>query len=233
MVPNKTFTRDIFNYLSIILQHKQCVQFPLLFPSIQLTFLFCNTAVESLFLFMPGVPRDNRDSSSSSSSYSAGFSNIFPVVIFVVVAFAVLKTSFKEVCNSSAFWGLEGSLVLDDCVTDLSTSLPDEFIVICFRKPLEFSKVFVSKFCWLSSVLFSMVAWRHVSLGMDVGSAVAVVLVFLVSEGIDWSFLHNSAFDSNSLTRSGWEKKQTFQFNITKLVRIFHSRCCDAFERLW
>ena len=202
--------------------------------SIQLTFLFCSTAVESLFLFMPGVPRDSRDSSSSSSSYSAGFSTIFPVVILiVVVAFAVLKTSFKDVCNSSAFWGLEDSLVHDDCVTDLSTSLPDEFIVTCFRLPLEFSKVFVSKFCWLSSVLFSMVAWRHVSLWMDLGSAVAVVLVFLVSEGIDWSFLHNSAFDSNSLTRSGWEKKQIFQFNITKLVRWFHSRCCDAFERLW
>ena len=203
--------------------------------SIQLTFLFCSTAVESLFLFMPGVPRDSRDSSSSSSSYSAGFSNIFPLVILivVVVAFAVLKTSFKDVCNSSAFWGLEGSLVHDDCVTDLSTSLPDEFIVTCFRLPLEFSKVFVSKFCWLSSVLFSMVAWRHVSLWMDLGSAVAVVLVFLVSEGIDWSFLHNSAFDSNSLTRSGWEKKQTFQFSITKMVRRFHSRCCDAFERLW
>ena len=202
--------------------------------SIQLTFLFCSTAVESLFLFMPGVPRDSRDSSSSSSSYSAGFSTIFPVVILiVVVAFAVLKTSFKDVCNSSAFWGLEGSLVHDDCVTDLSTSLPDEFIVTCFRLPLEFSKVFVSKFCWLSSVLFSMVAWRHVSLWMDLGSAVAVVLVFLVSEGIDWSFLHNSAFDSNSLTRSGWEKKQTFQFSITKMVRRFHSRCCDAFERLW
>ena len=214
MVPNKTFTRDLF-YLSINLQHKQCVQFPLLFPSIQLTFLFCSTAVESLFLFMPGVPRDSRDSSSSSSSYSGGFSTIFLVVILtVVVAFAVLKISFKEVCNSSAFWGLEGSLVHDDCVTDLSTSLPVEFIVTCFRKLLEFSKVFVSKFCWLSSVLFSMVAWRHVSLGMDVGSAVAVALVFLVSEGIDWSFLHNSAFDSNSLTRSGWEKKQTFQFNI-------------------
>lgn len=202
--------------------------------SIQLTFLFCSTAVESLFLFMPGVPRDSRDSSSSSSSYSAGFSTIFPVVILiVVVAFAVLKTSFKDVCNSSAFWGLEDSLVHDDCVTDLSTSLPDEFIVTCFRLPLEFSKVFVSKFCWLSSVLFSMVAWRHVSLWMDLGSAVAVVLVFLVSEGIDWSFLHNSAFDSNSLTRSGWEKKQTFQFSITKMVRRFHSRCCDAFERLW
>ena len=202
--------------------------------SIQLTFLFCSTAVESLFLFMPGVPRDSRDSSSSSSSYSAGFSTIFPVVILIViVAFAVLKTSFKDVCNSSAFWGLEDSLVHDDCVTDLSTSLPDEFIVTCFRLPLEFSKVFVSKFCWLSSVLFSMVAWRHVSLWMDLGSAVAVVLVFLVSEGIDWSFLHNSAFDSNSLTRSGWEKKQTFQFSITKMVRRFHSRCCDAFERLW
>ena len=202
--------------------------------SIQLTFLFCSTAVESLFLFMPGVPRDSRDSSSSSSSYSAGFSTIFPVVILiVVVAFAVLKTSFKDVCNSSAFWSLEGSLMPDDCVTDLSTSLPDEFIVTCFRLPLEFSKVFVSKFCWLSSVLFSMVAWRHVSLWMDLGSAVAVVLVFLVSEGIDWSFLHNSAFDSNSLTRSGWEKKQTFQFSITKMVRRFHSRCCDAFERLW
>ena len=200
-VPNKT---------SINLQHKQCVQFPLWFPSIQLTFLFCSTAVESLFLFMPGVPRDSRDSSSSSSSYSAGFSTIFPVVILiVVVAFAVLKTSFKDVCNSSAFWSLEGSLVPDDCVTDLSMSLPDEFIVTCFRIPFEFSKVFVSKFCWLSSVQFSMVAWRHVSLGTDVGSAVAVVLVFLVSEGIDWSFLHNSAFDSNSLTRSGWEK-QTF-----------------------
>ena len=204
-------------------------------PSIQLTFLFCTTAVESLFLFMPGVPRDSRDSSSSSSSFSAGFSNIFPLVILivVVVAFAVLKTSFKDVCNSSAFWSLEGSLVPDDCVTDLSTSFPDEFIVTCFRLPIEFSNVFVSKFCWLSSVLFSMVAWRHLSLGMDVGSAVAVVLVFLVSEGIDWSFLHNSAFDSNSLTRSGWEKKQIFQFNITKLVRRFHSRCCDAFERLW
>ena len=179
--------------------------------SIQLTFLFCSTAVESLFLFMPGVPRDSRDSSSSSSSYSAGFSTIFPVVILiVVVAFAVLKTSFKDVCNSSAFWSLEGSLMPDDCVTDLSTSLPDEFIVTCFRIPLEFSKVFVSKFCWLSSVLFSIVGWRHVSLGMGVGSAVAVVLVFLISvepcEGIDWSFLQNSAFDSNSLTRSGWEK---------------------------
>ena len=182
---------------------------------------------------MPGVPRDSRDSSSSSSSFSAGISNIFPVVIFVVVAFAVLKTSFKEVCNSSAFWSLEGSLVPDNCVTDLSTSLPAEFIVTCFRIPLEFSKVFVSKFCWLSSVLFSMVSWRHVSLGTDVGSAVAVVLVFLVSEGKYWSFLHNSAFDSNTLTRSGWEKKQTFQFNITKLVRRFHPRCCDAFERLW
>ena len=185
---------------------------------------------------MLGVPRDSRDSSSSSSSYSAGFSNIFPVVILiVVVAFAVLKTSFKDVCNSSAFWSLEGSVVHDDCVTDLSTSFPDEFIVTCCRLPVEFSNVFVSKFCWLSSVLFSMVAWRHVSLGMDVGSAVAVVLVFLVSlvsEGIDWSFLHNSAFDSKTLTRSGWEKKQTFQFNITKLVRWSHSRCCDAFKRL-
>ena len=179
-------------------------------PSIQLTSLFCSTADESLFLFMPGVPRDSRNSSSSPSSFSAGFSNIFPFVIFVVVAFAVLKTFFKELCNSSAFWSLEGSLSHDACLTDLSMSLSNEFET-CFRIPLELSRVFVSKFCWLFLVLFSTVG---VSLGMEVGSVVDVVLVFLVSvetcEGIDWSFLHNSAFVSNSLTRSGWEKTKHF-----------------------